>query len=43
MAYEAIVTTLENVRKFEGADRLKLANALGYQVVVGLDSEEGVK
>jgi hypothetical protein len=39
--YQAVITKLENVRRFEGADRLQLANALGYQVVVGLDAKEG--
>jgi hypothetical protein len=37
----AIVTTLENVRKHPGADRLKLATVLGEQVVVGPDMKDG--
>lgn len=41
MSYEAIVVKLENVRPHGNADRLKLATALGYTVVVGLDAREG--
>jgi hypothetical protein len=41
MSYNCVVTTLTNVRTFPGADRIKLANACGYQVVVGLDNREG--
>lgn len=37
----AIVTRLANVREHSNADRLKLATALGCQVVVGLDSKDG--
>lgn len=39
--YEAIVCRLENVRKHPNADRIKLADANGFQVVVGLDSQDG--
>ncbi len=37
----AIVVRLTNVRKHPNADRLKLADILGVQIVVGLDAEEG--
>jgi hypothetical protein len=41
VTYKAIVCQLTNVRRHPGADRLNLANILGYQVVVGLDNTEG--
>lgn len=37
----AIVARLTNVRAHPNADRLKLSNVLGVQVVVGLDAQEG--
>ena len=37
----AIVAVLTNVRTHPNADRLKLATALGTQVVAGLDSKDG--
>lgn len=37
----AIVARLTNVRKHPNADRLQLADVLGTQVIVGLDSKEG--
>lgn len=40
MSYYGIVSKLENVRLHPNADRLKLAVALGYTVVVGLDAKE---
>ena len=39
--YKAIVCTLSDVRMHPNADRLKLADASGYQVIVGLDAENG--
>lgn len=39
--YEAIVCKLSNIREHPNADRLKLATVQGYQIVVGLDAEEG--
>lgn len=39
--YKAIVTPLVNVRPHPNADRLQLAVAAGFQVIVGLDSSEG--
>jgi hypothetical protein len=41
MSYTAIITKLQNVRSHSNADRLKLGNAQGNQVVVGLNSMEG--
>ena len=41
MSYNCVITSLSNVRAFPGADRILLANACGYQVVVGLDNKEG--
>jgi hypothetical protein len=41
MAYNAVVVKLENVRKHPGADRLQIAQALGYQVIVGMNVSEG--
>lgn len=40
MSYNAVVCQLKNVRPFPEADRIQLANALGYQVVVGIDAKE---
>lgn len=40
--YEAIITPLINLRQHPNADRLLLANAAGYQVVVGKDTQEGI-
>lgn len=39
--YNAVVCTLTNVRPHPNADRLLIAMAAGYQVIVGLDAEEG--
>jgi RNA ligase (TIGR02306 family) len=41
MAHDAVIVELKNVKPHPNADRLKLAECLGYQVVVGLDSQEG--
>lgn len=41
MSYQAIVARLENVREHPNADRLKLADVRGVQLVVGLDATEG--
>lgn len=41
MSYSAVVAKLENVRPHPKADRLMLADVLGYQVIVGLDVKEG--
>jgi len=40
MSYEAIICKLTNVREHPNADRLKLATVAGYQIVVGLNSQE---
>lgn len=39
--YQAIVTKLTNIRKHPNADRLKLATCHGYQIIIGLDQQEG--
>lgn len=39
--YQAVITAIRNVRKHPNADRLMLGTALGFQVVVGLDTVEG--
>jgi len=39
--YNATVCKIENLRKHSNADRLKLGNACGFQVIVGLDTIEG--
>lgn len=41
MSYEALVCRLQNVRKHSNADRVKLANVSGYQVIVGLNAKDG--
>lgn len=41
MAYEAIIAPLENGMKHPNADRLKVFNVCGKNVVVGLDHEDG--
>lgn len=41
MAYEAIVTKLKNVRPHSNGERVKLADVLGLQIVIGLDNYEG--
>lgn len=43
MAYYALVTKLENVRKDPNSDRLYLATCFGEGVIVGEDSKEGDK
>jgi hypothetical protein len=43
MSYNAIISTLINVRKHENADKLAIANCSGYQVIVGLDAKDGDK
>jgi hypothetical protein len=40
MSYKAIVCRLKNVREHPNADRLKLADAITLQVIVGLDTKE---
>jgi hypothetical protein len=39
--YNCVIAQLQNVRSFPKADKILLANACGYQVVVGLDNKEG--
>lgn len=39
--YNAIVCKLTNVRPHPNADRLQIANAVGYAVIVGLEAREG--
>lgn len=39
--YKAIVCKLMNVRKHPNADRLMLATVRGFQVIVGLDAQDG--
>ena len=39
--YEAIITRAVNVRKHPNADRLQIATALGFQVIVGTDIQDG--
>lgn len=41
MSYNAIVCKLSNVRKHPNADKLLLASAQGYQVIVGLNHKDG--
>jgi hypothetical protein len=41
MSHQAVIVELKNVRPHPNADRLLLADCIGYQVVVGLDSKEG--
>jgi len=41
MSYKAIVCRLKNVRKHPNADRLRLATVQGYQIIVGLEQENG--
>lgn len=41
MAYQALVTTLSNVRKAENSDRLWLADVFGEGVVIGPDMKDG--
>lgn len=41
MSYSAVVVPLTNVRRHPNADRLNLASALGYQVIVGLEHKDG--
>jgi hypothetical protein len=40
MSYEAIVAKLSNVREHPNADRLKMAYANGFTIIVGLDAGE---
>jgi len=40
MSYQATVCYLTDIRPHPNADRLAIANALGYNVVVGFDSRE---
>lgn len=40
MSYKAIVCKVKNVRPHSGADRLKIATVMGYQIICGLDQEE---
>lgn len=39
--YHAYIGTLQNVRNHPGADRLKIGEIFGNQVIVGLDYQEG--
>lgn len=41
MTNAAIIVKLSNVRKHPNADKLQLASALGYTVVVGLEIKSG--
>ena len=41
MSYNAIVSTLKNVKKLEGSDFLQTAVCQGYHIVVGLEAKEG--
>jgi len=41
MTYQAIVCKLTNVRPHPNADRIKLATVQGYQIIVGLEQEDG--
>lgn len=41
MSYNAIVSTLKNVKKLEGSDFLQTAACQGYYIVVGLEAKEG--
>ena len=39
--YNGIVCQLADIRPHSNADRLQVANALGYQVIVGSDAQDG--
>lgn len=39
--YTGIVCRLTDVRPHSNADRLQIANALGYQIIVGLEAKDG--
>ena len=39
--YNAVVCALTNLRPHPNADRLLIAMAAGYQVIVGLEAKEG--
>jgi len=39
--YKAIVCKIKNVRAHPNGDRLRLATVQGFQIIVGLDQEEG--
>jgi RNA ligase (TIGR02306 family) len=41
MAYKAIVCRLQNVRPHPNADRLNLAQASGFQIIISKDFQEG--
>src|SRR5258708_352698 len=41
MNHSAIIAALEDVRPHPNADRLMLANVLGYQIIVGLENHTG--
>lgn len=38
--YQAVIAKLERVRKHSNADKLQIANCMGYQVIVGLDAKD---
>ena len=39
--YKAIVCELTDVRQHPNADKLQIANALGYNIIVGMDAKDG--
>lgn len=41
MSYKAIVCRLSDVKPHPNADRLQIAHAIGYNVIVGLDARDG--
>lgn len=41
MTYNAIITHIESVMPIDGRDRIQLANILGYQVIVSVDTKPG--
>ncbi len=41
MSYKAVVIRLSHVRPHSNADRVQLATALGNQIVIGLNSQDG--
>lgn len=41
MSYNAIIAKIDNIKKHSNADKLQVAEILGSQVIVGLNSKEG--